>query len=349
MNTQHNDVIRSRECPNCYVCGSLGRLLYTDLEDRLFSAPGKWEISQCTNAECGTLWLNPMPIEEDIIRAYQDYYTHSSPNTRQTSLKQKIKHYLKMGYTTARYGYDIPSVNRLQKLVSLVALFFVAGHLQFDYNLMYLSASLRGKLLEIGFGGADALRNMASLGWEAYGVDFDPVAVENALKAGLEVRQGSLEEQGYSDEFFDAITMSHLIEHVHEPSEILKECFRILKPGGMLVAITPNVSSLGHTIFKNTWFNLDPPRHLHLFTPQALKRLAIEAGFKTVEVKTSRRDLYNTYLRSMTIRTAGRADMYSNPNPLVERLFALAGKLFELFQAKVTTQYGGEMILFAKK
>jgi ubiquinone/menaquinone biosynthesis C-methylase UbiE len=348
MTVQQNDSIRSRECPNCYVCGSPGRTLYTDLQDRVYSSPGKWNISRCTNTECGTLWLNPMPIQDDIMRAYQDYYTHTSSDIRRTSLKQQIKQYLKMGYTSIHYGYDIPSVKTLQKMIASLALFFVAGHLQFDYDLMYLPATLKGKLLEIGFGGADALKNMASLGWEAHGVDFDPVAVDNALKAGLEVRQGSLEAQHYDDQLFNAVTMSHVIEHIHEPRTLLKECYRILKPGGTFVAITPNVSSMSHKLLKDAWFSLEPPRHLHMFTPQGLKRLALEAGFKEVEVKTSRRDVYNSYLRSMTIRSTGRTTMENNPNPMQEKLLAYGAKLFELGQAQLTTQFGAEMILVAK-
>lgn len=352
MTTEQNDSIRSQDRPNCYVCGSVGRSLYTDLQDRLFTAPGKWDLSQCTNPECGMLWLNPMPIQEDIIRAYQDYYTHAPANPAniaQPSLKQRLKGYLKQGYTAAHYGYDLPSVNTLQKWAASCALFLLAGHTQFDYDLMYLPASLKGKLLEVGFGGAAALKNMASLGWEAHGVDFDPVAVENASKAGLAVRQGSLEDQNYPEQFFDAVTMNHLIEHVYEPRTMLKECYRILKPGGMLVAITPNVNSITHKLFKDAWFSLEPPRHLHMFTPQALQRIAREAGFKEVQAKTSRRDTYNIYLRSMTIRATKHAHPNTNPNPFTERLLAYGMKNLELLQSKVTTQFGSEMILFARK
>jgi len=347
--TQQTDVMHSRERSDCHVCGSPGKPLYADLQDRLFSAPGKWQLSKCTNPECGTLWLNPMPIEEDIIHAYQEYYTHTATDTRGSSLKQHLKSYLKMGYTASRYGYDISGVTALQKLIAPLALFFVVGHLQFDYDLMHLPACYKGKLLEVGFGGGDALRNMASLGWEAYGVDFDPIAVENALKAGLQVRQGNLEEQGYADDFFNAVTMSHVIEHVHNPRAVLQETYRILKQGGAFVAITPNVNSIGHRLFKRAWFPLEPPRHLHLFTPQAIKRLALEAGFREVEVKTSRRDVYNTYLRSMSIRRTGRAHMDQYANPPQERLFALCAKAFELLQAKVINLCGGELILIARK
>src|SRR5262249_51863612 len=154
----------------------------------------------------------------------------------------------------------------------------------------------------------------------------------------LEVRQGSLEEQNFPPQSFNAVTMSHVIEHVHEPLKMLQECHRILKPGGMLVAVTPNVSSTGHKLFRSAWFPLEPPRHLHLFTPQSLKRLGHEAGFTTVEVKTSTRDLYYTSLRSLCIRRTGRASMTDYQNPISEQLFALAERLFELLLAKITTQ-----------
>lgn len=345
---QQRDAIRSRECPDCHVCGSPGKPLYADLQDRLYSAPGKWRLSECTNKEYGMLWLNPMPIEEDIIRAYQEYYTHTT-TTQKSWVRHSLKPYLGRGYTAARYGYDILGVTRFQKLLASLGLFFWAGHLPFDYDVMHLSAQHRGKLLEVGFGRGTALRNMAALGWDAYGVDFDPIAVENALKDGLNVRQGSLQEQDYPDKFFDAVTMAHVIEHVHNPRTTFEECYRILKPGGVFVSITPNVHSIGHRLFKSDWFPLEPPRHLYLFTPSALKRLALKAGFSEAKIKTSRRGVYVTYLWSMSIRRTGRANMYVHSNPLQERLFALCANAIELLHSKVATQYGGEMILIAKK
>src|SRR2546429_421611 len=70
------DQIRSRPCPDCYVCGGRGTLLYEDLNDRLFGAPGVWNVKRCPNPACGLLWLDPMPDEEDIGKAYAEYYTH---------------------------------------------------------------------------------------------------------------------------------------------------------------------------------------------------------------------------------------------------------------------------------
>jgi len=58
---------------------------------------------------------------------------------------------------------------------------------------------------------------MRSLGWQVEGVEVDPAAVRQARAMGLEVRQRYLEDQDYPEDSFDAITLKHVIEHIHEP------------------------------------------------------------------------------------------------------------------------------------
>src|SRR5258708_36641931 len=98
---------------------------------------------------------------------------------------------------------------------------------------------------------------MRRLGGDAEGVDVDPLAVENARARGLPVRLGDLAAQRYPADHFDAIYMSHVIEHVHDPVALLSECRRVLKVGGRLVALTPNVESWGHRRFQRAWAPLD--------------------------------------------------------------------------------------------
>jgi 2-polyprenyl-3-methyl-5-hydroxy-6-metoxy-1,4-benzoquinol methylase len=57
---------------------------------------------------------------------------------------------------------------------------------------------------------------------------------------------------------FDAITMSHVIEHVPDPLASLDKCRRLLRLGGYLVLSTPNVRSLGHQRFGQSWRGLEP-------------------------------------------------------------------------------------------
>jgi 2-polyprenyl-3-methyl-5-hydroxy-6-metoxy-1,4-benzoquinol methylase len=140
-----------------------------------------------------------------------------------------------------------------------------------DFSVMYLPADPKGHLLEIGCGSGQILKRMHQMGWQVEEVDFHPSAVENARRKGLEVHLGTLESQSYPNEHFDVIFMSHLIQHVHDPLRFLREGYRILKPGGQLILVTPNNESLGHKSFKETWRGLEVPRHLYLFTLKALE------------------------------------------------------------------------------
>jgi ubiquinone/menaquinone biosynthesis C-methylase UbiE len=127
---------------------------------------------------------------------------------------------------------------------------------------------------------------MSRLGWNSQGVDFDQNAVELARKNGLKVDVGTLESQNYPESSFDAVTINHVIEHVPDPVSLLKECRRILKPGGTIALATPNSQSLGHHIFKNNWRGLEPPRHLQILSAKATKTLFASAGFKQITVRT---------------------------------------------------------------
>jgi len=115
--------------------------------------------------------------------------------------------------------------------------------------------------------------------WEAVTVAHD--------KFGLEVVQGSLEEARFPDGHFDAITMNHVIEHVPNPIQVLEECRRVLKPGGKLVVVTPNIKSLGQRVFDDAWLHWDPPRHQHLFSPHALRACSNLAGLDVQILRTT--------------------------------------------------------------
>ncbi len=85
------DLIRTRPCPNCYLCGEPGELLYDNLEDRLFDAPGKWTLRRCASQDCGLVWLDPMPLEKEISKAYSKYYTHDDLRADRASLALLLK------------------------------------------------------------------------------------------------------------------------------------------------------------------------------------------------------------------------------------------------------------------
>ena len=120
---------------------------------------------------------------------------------------------------------------------------------------------------------------MRTLGWEAEGLEPDPAAAERSRAHGVPVTMAALEDESFTPESFDALTMSHVIEHVHDPGAALETCRRLLRPGGTLWLATPNLAGMGHTFFGRDWLGLDPPRHLVLFTRESLVGAVERAGF----------------------------------------------------------------------
>src|SRR5439155_22069842 len=118
------------------------------------------------------------------------------------------------------------------------------------------------------------------LGWEVSGVEPDPQSAAQAAAAGVEVKAGLLESQSLPEAHYDAVSLNHVIEHLHDPVRTLKICHRILKPGGRIFIATPNFAAGGHRLFGADWVPLDPPRHLVLFTSDSVKLAVVLAGFQ---------------------------------------------------------------------
>ena len=345
-----NEGIRVQEVRSCPLCGSKGVLLYQDLRDRLFDAPGKWSLRKCPNPECGLLWLDPMPLEEEIGKFYESYYTHRSPRATDIpdTWPRRLYHLVKEGYLAHKYGYRDELVPLWEKLFGSLMYLHPGRRAVLDFSVMYLPARPKGQLLDVGCGSGWLLKNMKDLGWCVEGVDFDPVAVENAREEGLPVHFGSLEDQQYPSNYFDAITMSHLIEHVYNPLQLLRECYPILKPGGYLVVVTPNGESWGHRIFKNNWRGLEPPRHLHIFIIQSLRHLAEKAGFLKLKISTTIRDANGIFIASRSLQRMGEYVSGSSQSQNV-RMWARGMQLLEWALLKIRPNLGEEIALIAEK
>lgn len=140
----------------------------------------------------------------------------------------------------------------------------------------------KGRLLDIGCGYGFFLAEMRRRGgWELAGMDVSRTAVAYAASQGFNVTQATLETANIKDDTFDAVTMFYVLEHVTDPSGVLAEVMRILKPGGMLLLrvphTTPIVEFLKVLRIKNNLY--DPPFHLSDFSPVTIKRFLEQAGF----------------------------------------------------------------------
>lgn len=191
------------------------------------------------------------------------------------------------------------------------------------------------------------MRTMEDFGWDVVGVDFDEKGVLNARSKGLNVHHGDLVAQEFEGGIFDAVVMSHVIEHVPDPLRILKECFRILKPGGVLVVLTPNTLSLGHKLYGRNWRGLEPPRHLHLFNTNALQNLALDAGFDDVSCRSSAR-ARKIFLQSRMCARGGAVDSRRRVS-ISLRIWAVMMEFLEGVANVFLKNVGEELTLTAKK
>lgn len=330
---QEESSIEARSVPNCMLCNHSGDQLYAGMKDHLFGASGVWSLKKCSNEQCGLVWLDPMPTEAEIGKAYRTYYTHGTESVSVSTLLTGV----------TKTGIRLLNVLAFPLSIPL-------RHLRVMASDGYLSMKEPGTLLEIGCGNGPYLDRMRSAGWKVEGVEVDEKAVLSAKKNyGLKIHCGTLDEVHFPDDTYDAIVLRHVIEHLHRPIDILKECYRVLKPGGSLVVITPNINSFGHHWFGLDWCGLDAPRHLHVFSGSNLKKMAKDAGFASVEIWTTPANAESNALWSLR----GRSHRKSLPLISVPKL-VISFRVI-LFQFLALLQYwrdndsGDEVVLRGSK
>jgi 2-polyprenyl-3-methyl-5-hydroxy-6-metoxy-1,4-benzoquinol methylase len=297
------------DASSCPVCGESDREpAHVSLTDRIFfCAPGEWNMYRC--ASCRTGYLDPRPTRETIGLAYESYYTHEVARKKsddELGWLQRARRGAANSYRNLRYGTDDRPANALGgALLTLLP----GQRTMIDTESRHLPKPRPGaRLLDIGCGDGRFLEFARRAGWSVVGVDFDQKAVDAARSLGLDIRLGGVEAIG-AEERFDGVTLSHVIEHVHDPIGLLRACYRLLRPGGWIWLQTPNVDSQGHRLYGANWRGLEPPRHLVLFTPASLGSSLTAAGFTDVALQRAVLGCEFTFSASEVI---ARGDSFDN-------------------------------------
>jgi SAM-dependent methyltransferase len=314
--------------PCCYLCGTEGVPLYQDLVDHLFAVPGQWQLKRCPSSECGLVWLDPMPLKEELTKAYH--------------------HYLQRKPQASSDGFLSSLGSQLQRRINRLLLALTGIRTQrLRARTLFLDDCQPGRVLDLGCGSGELLHQLHQRGWEVEGIDFNPDAVQRARENfGFTVHAGALSAMNYPDNYFDAVTLKHVIEHLSEPIATLIECRRILKTGERLVMMTPNIQSWGHRHFQRAWRGLEPPRHLFLFSCRTLAQAAQRAGFEQIETFTTVRGAESILTSSRAIQRMSRRQA-----PARSALLSSAWLLpyYELWLLRQQPELGEEVVLVARK
>ena len=230
--------------PVCLLCGEVGRLYYSDCQDwEYFLAAGS-DFYRCTN--CGFIFMNPLPTREELPRFYPSTYHNFTPPTNPVS----------------RFLLNC----------------YHARHVSICSRYLRSESSF----LEIGSASGDLLERLRNRNYQnVQGVEISAEGYQRSREKDLKVFCGTLEEFS-TDQQFDMIFMSHVIEHVLDPLAAIKRITQLLKPGGILYLETPNVGCLDAKIWGRDWGLVHYPRHLYLFSRSTFHRL-IQTGGLEVE------------------------------------------------------------------
>jgi len=143
-----------------------------------------------------------------------------------------------------------------------------------------------GRYLDVGCGLGENVAAMQRLGMDACGVEPSPIAVEKSRALGVRVACGFLRDAQYPSDHFDLVTMYHVLEHIPDPMEVLRECYRIMRNGAELVIGIPNIESLVlRVVGARDWTGFDPT-HIHYFRWTSIEAAVRSAGFAVARIET---------------------------------------------------------------
>ncbi len=251
---------------SCIICGSSKFIPLYETRDRMFDIPGKFFLKKCS--ACSLAFLNPQPPQSKIKKHYPSkaYYAYNKSNKK--GYFEQLREYL-----VSRYY----SPNFISRLIATVI-----------KNVPAIPSYVKGgKILDVGCGTGDTLVLLKKLGWDTYGIDMDKNALSIGRKRGLNnLKLGTYKDlTKYPDNYFDAIRLYHVIEHLDDPTLCLRLIRKKLKKKGELILGTPNMESTISKLFKFYWYNLDSPRHFFLFSPNTLSQLVEKEGFKIKKIE----------------------------------------------------------------
>jgi SAM-dependent methyltransferase len=155
-----------------------------------------------------------------------------------------------------------------------------------------------GRLLEIGCGQGNFLRQAADRGFDVTGVEYSAFACERA-RANLggrgRVLQGEITVLAPEAAVYDVCVLCDVIEHVRDPRAFLAEIFRLLRPRGMLLVVTPSLDSWSARVLRSRWMEYKA-EHLFYYARETLGRQLAGAGFGDVSIQRGVKKLSLDYV-----------------------------------------------------
>lgn len=249
--------------------------------DRFYGTPGTFCVSVC--AECGCGWTLPPASAEELASFYPQSYDSWA---LQAGLLGAVQ----------RAGQRLIFDRAFTRL-----------------PLRVLTERPPGELLDVGCGRGDLGAALIRRGWRVSGVDPSPSACAVARRRGVEAHIGTLDSVRLSGESFDAVIMSHSLEHVPDLRAELTRVLRLLRAAGLVIISVPNFACWQRERFRAAWFPLDLPRHRTHFTPTSLELALTTVGFDVLSVDAASDNGFSLFT-TLQYAMAGRLLLRPGPS-----------------------------------
>lgn len=278
---------------HCPVCGSADIRTVMEVKDYTVSGQ-QFPVAAC--AQCTLRFTQDVPGPGSIGPYYrsEDYISH-------TNTSKGI-------------------VNRLYQSVRRITV-------RQKRKLVRRQTGLRqGSLLDIGSGTGVFAAAMQAAGWQVTGLEPDEGAraVAKSLQ-GIELQEPGILYQ-LPPASFDAITLWHVLEHVHDLQGYLERIKLLLKPGGRLIIAVPNYTSKDAAVYGPYWAAWDVPRHLYHFSPQAMEVLLDRHAFRVLQYRPMWFDSFYVSMLSSKYRNGRTNLLAAGWNGLRSNIRALGNK-----------------------
>lgn len=237
----------------CVVCGPDEGFEEFKIDEGMFRTGERFTYRQCKR--CGSLQIAEMPADLAPYYNNSQYYSFK-PLLSRPALETKVgRAALTLNaamYVRTGLGRGMPWTREAGMRVN-------------------------DRILELGSGSGNLLLRMHRHGFRQL-TGSDPFVDEpKEIAPGLELKKAFHHEVTGE---YDWIMMHHSFEHVPDPHSTLRSCRRLLADGGRVLIRMPIMGQAAWRIYGVNWVQIDPPRHLVLYTPMAVREIAEAEGFK---------------------------------------------------------------------
>jgi len=238
----------------CKICDSSLFIFVKDIFDDRHGYPGRFDIYRCDS--CGFGQTVPEIPEDKISEIYTRYYPR-----RHIQVEELKNNPVHVKPPVLRWWFGIN-------------------------NTAHYHVKKGTRVLDIGCGDCTSIREINAMGAEGYGIEPDQNIKPVVDAFGLNVHIGLFDEINFPDKYFDYITMSQVLEHMHRPVQFLSGLRRILKDNGRVIIGVPNIDARLRKKYNSRWLNWHVPYHINHFSRKSLMRLAEQSGYRVRKVRT---------------------------------------------------------------